>query len=110
MALLLLFTVGIVGLAYTLIVSLVYVPQVSFWKYWGDLMYAVNVGIDKIGNVMLAEFLNRYAIRRKGYDFGDVNHTISHVIAKNRENLRPLGLFIANTLEKIDPGHLDDSL
>lgn len=109
-ALSLLFTVGTFGLVYTIFWSVYNSSKISFFKYWGDLMYTINVGIDKIGNVLLAAFLNKFAVKEPKYKFGNINDTISEALAKNLDNLAPLGQFIVDVLEKIDPGHMEKSI
>lgn len=109
-ALSLLFTIGTFGLVYTIFWSVYNSSKISFFKYWGDLMYTINVGIDKIGNVLLAAFLNKFAVKEPKYKFGNINDTISEALAKNLDNLAPLGQFIVDVLEKIDPGHMEKSI
>ncbi len=113
-ALLLLFTIGLYGLIYALIFSLFNYSKVNFVGYWTDLIYSINLGIDMIGNVMLSVFLNKNAIiDDKIYPFGDVRHTISHVLAVNHikhNNVTPFGLWIINILDKIDKDHTQKSL
>ncbi len=106
----LLFTVGTFGLVYTIFWSFYNSSKISFFKYWGDLMYTINVGIDKIGNVLLAAFLNKFATIKPQYKFGNINDTISEALAKNLDNLAPLGQFIVDVLEWIDPGHMKKSM
>ncbi len=74
------------------------------------MIYTINVGIDKIGNVLLGAFLNQFAIKKTDYKFGDIDDTISKALAKNLDNLTPLGKFIVDILESIDPGHMKKSL
>lgn len=109
-AMFLLFTVGTFGLIYTIVWSLFNSAKISFFKYWADLMYTINVGIDKIGNVLLAAFLNKFAIVEPIYKFGDINDTISEALAKNLDNLTPFGKWIVDVLEWIDPGHMEKSI
>lgn len=109
-AIILLSTVGVFGLFYTLIWSILNFTKNSFIKYWADLIYTLNVGIDKIGNVLLGAFLNQFAVTKLQYPFGQINDTISYALAKNIGYLSPLGQFIVNVLETIDPGHMQDSL
>lgn len=113
-ALILLVTVGVFGLIYTIIHSLWNIKKSDPFLYFGNILYAINVGIDKIGNVLLGTFLNNTAIDLKTTDqkFGNINHTISYVLAKNESSgsLKPLGLFLVNVLEKLDPGHMKKSL
>lgn len=113
-AILLLFTIGLYGLAYAFIHTLFNFRKGGYSEYWGDLLYQINVGIDMIGNVMLGKFLNHHTIHDDTiYPFGNVNHTISHVLAVNKlkyNNTKPLGDWIINILEWIDPGHMETSL
>lgn len=106
----LLFTVGLFGLAYTLFWSIFNFTRKSFVKYWADLVYTINVGIDKLGNVLLGQFLNKFAVKYVAYPFGNINDTISYALAKNINNLSWLGSFIVNVLEFIDPGHMEESI
>jgi hypothetical protein len=112
-ALLLLSTIGVFGIIYTAISTTIKYSFTKFIKYWSDLIYQVNVGIDQIGNVLLAKFLNEFAITNiTNYPFGKVNMTISHVLAVNyyNNNLKKLGLRLVNLLEWLDPGHTNKSL
>lgn len=108
-AIALLATVGTFGLIYTVFWSILNIRKISFLKYWADLIYTINVGIDKIGNVLLAAFLNKFAIVEPVYKFGNINDTISEALAKNLDNLTPFGKWIVNVLEWIDPGHMEKS-
>jgi hypothetical protein len=113
-AIALLMTIGILGLIFALIYSLIYFKKYSYIKYWSDTIYLINVGIDKIGNVILALFLNEYFVYDKSiYPFGSVDHTISHVLAVNlilHNNVTRFGLFLVNILEFLDSGHMEKSL
>lgn len=103
-------TIGLFGLFYTLIYSIINFTKSNFIKYWADLVYTINIGIDKIGNVLLGTFLNKYAVVELQYKFGHINDTISYALAKNIGHLSLLGKFIANILEYLDPGHLKKSI
>lgn len=105
-------TVGLYGLIYSLITSIFKYNKISFLTYWSHLIYSVNVGIDQIGNVLLAAFLNRYAIFKLDTPFGEEDEAISYVLAMNyfTSNLRPFGKFLVNTLEKLDRDHMTKSL
>ena len=109
-AIALLATIGTFGLIYTVFYSIINITKISFFKYWADLMYTINVGIDKIGNVLLAAFLNKFAIIEPVYKFGNINDTISEALAKNLDNLTPFGQWIVDVLEWIDPGHMKKSI
>lgn len=109
-ALILLATIGLYGAIYMLLFSLWNIRTVSFFGYWGNVLYAINVAIDRIGNVLLGEFLNKYAVIWVAYPFGNVNDTISYALARNIDNLSGLGELIVSILELIDPGHMEKSL
>lgn len=106
----LLVTIGSFGLVYTIFWSIIHLNKISFLKYWADLVYTLNVGIDKIGNVLLGTFMNRFAITKPNYPFGKLEDTISYALAMNLQNLSPFGKFIVNILEKIDSGHMQDAI
>jgi hypothetical protein len=112
-AVLLLSTVGVVGLMYAAIDSVIGNTIKSIIKYWSDLIYQINVGIDQIGNVLLASFLNDFSlIDSELYPFGKVDMTISHVLAVNQKNnnVKGFGLWLIGVLEWLDPGHMERSL
>lgn len=97
-----------IAIFYNIFNSLLYRKTHSFLKYWSDFFYTVNVGIDQIGNVIVAEFMNNFAIKSKDiYLFGQIDDTISYCLAKNLGNLTRFGQFIVNVLEKIHPGHMN---
>jgi hypothetical protein len=106
----LLLTVGVFGIIYTLFWSIRNFTKTSFFKYWSDLVYTINIGIDKLGNVMLGAFMNRFAVTELQYPFGRLEDTISYALAMNIGYLSPLGEFIVTILEAIDPGHMQDAI
>lgn len=113
MAIFLLSTIGLYGLLYAFVHTLFNFRKGGYTKYWGNLLYQINVGIDMIGNVLLGKFLNHHAICNQNiYPFGNVNHTISHVLAVNQkhDNVTRFGNWIIDILEWIDPGHMEASL
>lgn len=113
-ALLLLASAGSFGILYALFYLPFHYSKLSIVKYWGSILYSVNVGIDSIGNVLLSTFLNNFAIIDKTiYPFGNVHHTISHVLAVNHlhyNNTARFGRWLAQTLDKIDSNHMNKSL
>ena len=113
-ALLLLASAGSFGILYALIYLPFHYSKLSIIKYWGSVLFAVNVGIDGIGNVLLSTFLNQFAIRQTAfYPFGNVKHTISHVLAVNYlqyHNTTYFGTWLAQTLDRIDKNHMQKSL
>ena len=83
-AILLLSTIGLFGVVYGFIWSAKNFTKVSFLSYWVDTIYSINMGIDRIGNVVLGPCLNSWAIvDNRFYPFGSVTDTISRVLAIN---------------------------
>jgi hypothetical protein len=113
-AVFLLLTVGIFGLVFAILWTLFNFKRYSFIKFWGDLLYSINMGIDMIGNVMLGVFLNEFFIHDQYiYPFGSVKHTISHVLAVNlihHQNVTKFGMVLVDILEFLDPDHMKKSL
>ncbi len=112
-AVLLLSSAGIYGLIYSLIFSLLNLKKYSFIDFCADTIYSINIGIDQIGNVLLALFLTRYCLIDKTFfPFGKVDQTISHVLAVNyfRFNLSSFGLWLVKTLDFFDKDHMYKSL
>lgn len=112
-AVFLLSTVGVFGIIYAIIFTSRNFTKISFIKYWTDLIYSINIGIDRIGNVLLSVFMNRFTLIDKNiYPFGDVRHTISHCLAVNyfALNITKFGIWIVRVLEYIDDRHMEKSL
>ncbi len=97
-----------VAIWYNLVMSVIEYRKHSFYKYWIDLLYALSVAIDNMGNVIIAEFMNRAAIvEKKDHLFGVPSQTVSYVLAKNLDNLTSFGKMIVYILEKVHPGHMN---
>ena len=112
-AVMLLSTIGLYGLLYGIVYSLLHYSKVNFIRFCADTAYSINVGIDQIGNVLLAVFLNSTCIVDKtNYPFGEVDQTISHVLAVNyfNFNLTSFGFWIVKTLKYFDKNHMNKSL
>ena len=114
------------GLLFSIYYGIRTFKPTGFAIYLSDLFYSVALGIDKIGNVILAALLNRVMLHRRhrAYLFGDINDTISRVLALNlplkydkyqfkNKGSRKLtwgGWYLVCILEWIDPGHMEKSL
>lgn len=112
-AILLLSTIGLFGLVFSIFWSARNFTKVSFLKYWTDTMYSINMGIDRIGCVVLGPCLNSWVLINKVYyPFGSVTDTISRVLAINyfANNITPFGKKLVWILEKIDKDHMNKSL
>ncbi len=96
-----------VAIWYNIIMSIFEYRKHSFYKYWINLLYAMSIAIDNMGNVIIADFMNRAAIIKKGdHLFGNPSQTVSYVLAKNLDNLTRFGKGIVWILEKVHPGHM----
>lgn len=72
-----------------------------------DVFYTLAIVIDMGGNVAGANLFNDILIVKDGYQFGNRKETISSVLGKNKHDntLKPLGRWLANTLDFIDENH-----
>ena len=70
------------------------------------------IDLDKFGNRNFRAFLNATMRVRKGYNFGNVNETISSALGKNQRDgtLSWFGIAIAFVLDKIDKEHCKKSI
>ena len=68
--------------------------------------------IDKFGNRNFRAFLNATMKVSGGYNFGNVNETISSALGKNQRDkiLSWFGFFICFVLDKIDKDHCKKSI
>lgn len=114
------------GFVYSIYYAIRYYHSSSFAAYFSSLFYSVALGIDKIGNVVLGALLNAMMLQKssKSYLFGDVNDTISYVLAKNlslkqhafrfrvkeSKNLTWAGWWLVCVLEFLDSDHMGKSL
>lgn len=70
------------------------------------------VNIDKFGNREFRTLWNVTLITDNGYQFGNIEETISSALGKNERDgtLSNTGKFIANILNKIDKDHCKKSI
>ena len=114
------------GFAYSIYYAVRHYRNHSFAVYISSLFYSLALGIDKIGNVVLGALLNTIMLHKssKAYLFGDINDTISYVLAKNlplkqhgfrfkikeSKNLTWAGWWLVCILEALDNDHMNKSL
>lgn len=92
-----------VGILYAF-VRRVFVESLSELFY--DLAYIYDVVI----NVVWGDFLNDvFRKRKRGYQYGDPNDSISRVLGKNKElfTLSKFEAWVAKQLNRIDPNHVE---
>ncbi len=70
------------------------------------------ISIDQMGNVAMQDLFNDILIKVNGYQFGDVDETISSVLGKNQRlnELTYLGSLLVRFLDFIDPNHALNSI
>ncbi len=70
------------------------------------------IAIDQMGNVAMQDLFNDILIQNDGYQFGDVDETISSVLGKNQRmnELTYLGYLLVRFLDFIDPNHALNSI
>lgn len=70
------------------------------------------IDIDKFGNRNFRTFLNATMRVNHGYNFGNVNETISSALGKNQRDgtLSWFGVFVCSVLDKIDKEHCKKSI
>ena len=92
-----------IGFAYTIVRNI-------FKSY--TYLFFICIGIDKLGNTIMATLFNSILIKQNGYQFGNVNETISSVIGKNLEagTLTFLGKSLNALLNFIQKNHSINSI
>lgn len=101
-ALILAFFLLPIGFAFQVIVSL--------FRAIDSYLFRIAKSLDQHGNTVCEELFNQLLIKKKDIPFGDMDRTISYVLARNRGNLTLLGRALAWLLEAIDKDHLDKSI
>ena len=79
----------------------------SLFKALNEYLYKVAKSIDQLGNVVCRDLFNDTLIKKGGYQFGNEDRTISHVLGKNEETktLSIMGKGLAWILNTIDKDH-----
>lgn len=101
------------GIIWAIVTSIRWQKGKALLAYVSNCFFSIAFSLDKLGNVVLAPFMNRWFILPNSkYKFGSIKHTISLVLAyNNRENtLLYLGSLLVKLLEIIDPGHMEKSI
>ena len=70
------------------------------------------ISLDKFGNREFRTLLNKTLISANGYQFGNMNETISGVLGKNERNktLSKTGKILVLILDKLDKNHAQKSI
>jgi hypothetical protein len=105
---------GFILLLVALILSIAILPigfafqvVVSLFRAIDSYLFRIAKSLDQHGNTVCEELFNQLLIKKKDIPFGDMDRTISYVLAQNRGNLTLLGKALAWLLNAIDEGHLD---
>jgi len=103
-------------IAFGLVVILV--PVAYFYtvffhcKKLSRLKFTMALSLDQFGNAACQHLFNDLLIIKSGYQFGNVDETVSSVLGKNKRDntLTGLGLFVSNILDAIDENHVLKSI
>lgn len=70
------------------------------------------ISLDKFGNREFRTLLNKVLKTESGYEFGNMNETISGVLGKNERNktLSKTGKILVWILDKLDKNHAQKSI
>jgi hypothetical protein len=70
------------------------------------------ISIDQMGNVAMQDLFDDILITKNGYQFGNVDETISSVLGKNerQQTLKGLGKILVKLLNFIDSNHALNSI
>ncbi len=112
----LLFIISIILFITTTPFGLVYGMGYSIYKRFlkglGNFYLEIAISIDQLGNVIMQHILNALWLKKGGYKFGNKDETISSVLGKNelQNTLTKFGKFVVYILDKIDEGHVFNSI
>lgn len=97
--------IGFFTFSVSVIVSLLTFTAPKFFK-------ELAIGIDRLGNVLIAPLANYLLKTKEGYKFGKGKETISSALGKNQqfETLSSFGKSIAWILDTIDKDHCKKSI
>jgi len=72
---------------------------------------SMGVALSQLLNTTTAELFNETLIQPGGFMFGDSKETTSSVLGKNKKTntLSPVGEFVSNVLDRVDPNHVSDA-
>lgn len=70
------------------------------------------ISLDQFGNTFFQYFFNYIMIKKEGYQFGNMDETISSVLGKNQRDktLSINGKILCKILDTIDPDHCKKSI
>ncbi len=98
-----------VGLLFTMIAAINTKSSQKAIGYLTNSALSIATAIDLLGNTACADLFNNTLRTAGGYPFGNYRETISRVLGKNKAlgTLSKSGQFIADTLNKIQPNHVE---
>ena len=68
----------------------------------------IALSIDQLGNHVMKYSFNQWMIKSHGYQFGDIDDTVSYVLGKNEaeKTLTPSGRWLVKVLNFIEKDHV----
>ena len=81
------------------------------WKTINGFFHETAIDIDRFGNRNFRTLLNM-TLQNNGYQFGNINETISSALGKNKRDntLTKIGLLLCYILDSIDKNHCIKSI
>lgn len=81
------------------------------WQTINKFFHQTAIDIDRFGNRNFRTLLN-ITLQNKGYQFGNINETISSALGKNKRDntLTKIGLLLCYILDSLDENHCIKSI
>ena len=102
LAVILLIPFGTIGFIYSVI----------FTRDRSKYFRAMAESLDQFGNVVCQDIFNLWLLKGGGYEFGNIDETVSSVLGKNSMmgTLAPGGVWLDNLLDRLDSNHSVDAI
>lgn len=109
-ALVIISIIGPIAFIYTVLKSVITLSRTEVEMLFGRLFYYMAYSIDQFGNVLGQYLFNDTLITKDSeWKFGHPDVTISAILGMNKKykTLSKLGTYICNTLNWLDPNHVE---
>lgn len=108
-ALILIFILGPISIAYSTSKYLLSFRFKTAWTYINKLLTSIAHSIDQTGNVICQDLFNDLLLKEQLYKFGNADETISSALGKSKalNDLKWLGKLIVGILNTLDPEHVE---
>jgi hypothetical protein len=84
----------------------------TFFRHINRYLFTIAKSIDQLGNVVCADLFNYTMIKKDGYQFGNEDVTISHVLGVNKKinTLTFTGKTLSWLLNIIEKDHVEKAI